>query len=145
MRADEFRFWSTRYRSGPSGEPIGCQRALCLRVLCSTLYASAFLLSVVSSLQAQTTSVVEGIVTDQQGLALGGAQVRIGNPELGKDRSALSSTDGTYRILGLSAGTYTITISKADFAVETLRNVELTVNRTVTLNTVLKLAALANS
>src|SRR5439155_16518373 len=73
-----------------------------------------------------------------QGLAAVGAEVRISNPALGTDRSILSGRDGAYRIPGLSAGTYTISTSKAGFTTETFRNLELSVNCTFTLNIVLK-------
>ena len=50
----------------------------------------------------------------------------------------MSGRDGAYRIPGLSAGTYTISTSKAGFTTETFRNLELSVNCTFTLNIVLK-------
>jgi hypothetical protein len=49
-------------------------------------------LFMVASLEAQTTSMVEGIVTDQQGLAVAGAAIQIGNPLTGIDRGALLET-----------------------------------------------------
>jgi hypothetical protein len=95
-------------------------------------------LAVPPNLRSQTSSVVEGMVTDQQDLRVAGAKVGISNPGSGTDRSTLSGLDGAYRIPGLPAGTYTISSSKAGFTVETFRNLELTVNSTFTLNIVLK-------
>jgi outer membrane receptor protein involved in Fe transport len=106
--------------------------------MCSILWTSAFLLGFAPSLKAQTTSAVEGTVTDQQGLTVAGAEVHIVNHALGHDRSVSSSADGSYRILGLPAGTYALTSSKIGFAEERFQTFELTVNRTVTLNIVLK-------
>jgi outer membrane receptor protein involved in Fe transport len=94
-------------------------------------------LFMVASLEAQTTSIVEGIVTDQQGLAVAGAAIQIGNPLTGIDRGALSAADGAYRIPGLPAGTYVVTTSRSGFSTEALRNLELSVNRTLVLNIVL--------
>ena len=88
---------------------------------------------------AQTTSMIEGIVTDQQGLAVTGAEIHVVNGAMGIDRTAKSEDDGTYRVLGLPAGTYTLTASKTGFVLTTVRNLEVTVNQTVTLNLSLKL------
>jgi hypothetical protein len=48
-------------------ESFNLQRALYSRILRTTFCAVAFLLGIALSLPAQTTSVVGGIVTDQQG------------------------------------------------------------------------------
>lgn len=101
----------------------------------------AFWLLAAISLQAQITSVLEGALTDQQGLALVGAEVQITNCSSGNIRSASSVADGLYRIPGLTAGTYTVTVSKNGFATKTVHSLELTVNGTFTLNIVLKVEA----
>ena len=60
---------------------------------------------------------------------------------LGIGRRTVSGADGDYRILGLPAGTYVVTNSKAGFATETIHDLELTVNSAITLNTVLKVGS----
>jgi hypothetical protein len=45
-----------------------------------------------------------------------------------------SDENGSYRIAALPAGTYTITVSGSGFANSTFQNVELTVNRTLSLD-----------
>jgi hypothetical protein len=112
-------------------------RALSRCVLC-VVFLSACLLPVIASLHAQTTSVVEGKVLDQQGLAIAGAEVQIDNATLGIDRRGLSGTDGGYRIFGIPPGAYTVTASKTDFVTARVRGIELTVNSTVTVNIPLK-------
>jgi hypothetical protein len=107
----------------------------------SACFVVAFLLGVgclIPALRAQTTSSIEGVVTDQQALAVAGAQVRITNSDLGIDRSTATGADGAYRVTGLPAGVYTITTSKSGFVTNTHANLELTVNSTATLNIVLK-------
>ena len=116
----------------------------CWRSLYLTSCACMFLLTVPLSLRAQTASVVEGTLTDQQGLAVAGAEVHISNSALGTDRSTLSGQDGTYKIQGLSAGTYTLSASKAGFVVQTFRNLELTVNCAFALNIELKVEGRAD-
>jgi len=88
---------------------------------------------------AQTTSTIEGTVTDQQGLAVAGAEVRVVESALGIDRRVTSGNDGEYKSVGLPAGVYTVTTSKTGFVQQTVRDLELTLNRTVNLNFALKL------
>src|SRR6266404_4158119 len=92
-----------------------------------------------SLVRAQTTSTIEGIVADQQGLPVAAAEIHVLNSGRGIDRTARSEIDGTYRVLGLPAGTYTLTVSMTGFVPTTIRNLEVTVNQTVTLNLSLKL------
>lgn len=80
---------------------------------------------------------MEGIVTDQQSLAVAGAAVQISNPARGIDRIALSGAEGVYRILGLPAGTYVVTASKNGFSTETVQALEVSVNSTLMLNILL--------
>jgi outer membrane receptor protein involved in Fe transport len=108
--------------------------------MCAVL-PSAFLLVFVASLCAQTTSIVEGKVIDQQGLAIAGAKVQIDNATRGVSRRAISNTDGSYKIEGLPPQAYVVTASKINFATETTRILELTVNSAVTLNIVLKVGS----
>ncbi|HET6929296.1 MAG TPA: TonB-dependent receptor [Candidatus Acidoferrum sp.] len=110
--------------------------------MCRILQASAFLISWASTTPAQTTSVVEGLVSDQHGLAVQGAEIQIGDAAHGISQSAFSGGDGAYQILGLPAGTYVVTTSKSGFATQTQRNLELSVNRTFILNIVLNVGGL---
>ncbi len=119
------------------------QKILCWRILNATLFVGALLLAVASTLRAQTTSIVEGIVTDQQGLALAGAAVKISNPTLGFDRSASSGADGAFRIPGLPAGVYVVTTSRDGFSTKTVRDLELSLNRTFILDLVLNVGSQA--
>jgi len=74
-----------------------------------------------------------------------GAEVKIENSRLGIGRRTVSGADGDYRILGLPAGMYTVTNSKAGFATETVHDLELTVNSAITMNTVLKVGSLVET
>ena len=71
-----------------SFEPFNWQGVLFRRFLRATFCVGAFLLVIALRLTAQTTSIVEGIVTDQQALPVAGAAVHITNPALGIDRSS---------------------------------------------------------
>ena len=100
-----------------------------------------FLLLIAPSLRAQTTSTIEGTVTDQQGLGVAAAEVHISSAALAIDRRVLADSAGSYRIAGLPVGLYTVTTSKAGFSTEASRGLELTVNQTVTFNIVLKVGS----
>ncbi len=132
------KFWTCS-----SWEFLDWQNVLRRGVLLRMLWVSAFLLSWASATPAQTTSVVEGLVTDQQGLAVLGAEIQIGDTARGINHSAFSGAEGAYRIPGLPAGTYVVTTSKSGFATQTLRDLELSINRIFILNIVLNVGGQA--
>lgn len=120
----------------------GASKAVFCRMgLNAILLASGFLPAI--GLSAQTTSVVRGTVTDQQGLAVAGADIRVGSSALGIGRNALSAPDGSYQVAGLPAGMYRVVVSKDGFAPDTVSDLELTLNRTLTLDFVLKIGGLS--
>src|SRR6266850_2427258 len=108
------------------------------RFLLSFLYSNIIFLAVAANLAAQTTSVVEGRVADQQGLAIEGVVVRVRNLAAAIDRGTVTDASGEYRVVGLAAGIYAITASKAGFAPETVASLEITVNRAIALNVTLR-------
>lgn len=121
-------------------QSVGCQPAVFLASLVCIL-----LFLVPLSLQAQTASVIQGTLTDQQGLPVARAEVRVSNSAFGTDRSTLSGPDGGYKIPGLSAATYTLSASKSGFVEQIFRSLELTINSTFTLNIELKVAGRADT
>ncbi len=101
------------------------------RVLLLTAAASALLLS---SSNAQTTSTIQGTVTDKQGLAVSGAQLQLSGDTLGTSRTTASDANGAYQFQNLPVGVYTLTVTHAGFATNALRDLDVTINRTLTLN-----------
>jgi hypothetical protein len=94
------------------------------------------------SAPAQTTvSTIEGTIKDAQGSMVSGAQVVVKSPALGIERTAISDVDGFYRITALPAGNYSLTISHTGFSTRTFEDVELTINRTLTLDIPLEVGA----
>ena len=84
---------------------------------------------------AQTTiSTIEGTIKDAQGSVVSGAQVTVKSPALGIERNATSDANGFYRITALPAGNYSLTISHSGFSTRTFDDIELTLNRTLTLD-----------
>jgi hypothetical protein len=117
---------------GPSTRSFGWQRSLL-----SFLYSNIVLLAFPVNVAAQSTSVIEGRVTDQQGLAVEGAAVAVRDMATAIDRGTVTNASGDYRVVGLAAGIYTIAAFKKGFAPETLASLEVTVNRVIVLNVTL--------
>lgn len=91
---------------------------------------------------AQTTSTIEGTVKDKQGLAMAGAEVRATSSELAVDRTVTTESDGSYRITTLLPGVYEIKVTKDGFQSEIFKNLEVTLNRTLTLDVAMQVGSL---
>src|SRR5499426_1511982 len=109
-----------------------------LLVLC----AAVFLSLIAAPALAQTTvSTIEGTIKDAQGSVVAGAQVTLKSAALGIERTATSDAAGFYRITALPAGNYSLTISHSGFSTRTFDDIELTLNRTLTLDIPLEVGA----
>ena len=107
----------------------------------SLLVVLCFLLTAATASAQTTISTIEGTIKDAQGSVVASAQVVVKSPSLGIERTATSDANGFYRVTALPAGNYTLTISHAGFAARTFDDVELTVNRTLTLDIPLEVGA----
>jgi hypothetical protein len=103
------------------------------RKLCS--YAPIVLLVGIFALPqvlgAQTTSTIEGTVTDKQGLAVSAAEVRVEGSTAAVSRSVTTDASGAYQIPGLPAGVYKLTVTRSGFSTRIFERLELTLNRTL--------------
>ena len=98
------------------------------------LFGVASTMLLTSMLRAQTTGTLVGTVTDPQKLAVAGAQVQVNGKEVTASRSVMTDAHGAYRIAALEPGTYSVTVSQAGFSTEVVTDVQLTLNRTVTVD-----------
>ncbi len=73
------------------------------------------LLAAATGTRAQTTSTILGTVTDRQGLAVSGAELRLSSSTLGTNRTVTSDDEGTYQFSAVTAGVYSLTVSHAGF------------------------------
>lgn len=102
----------------------------------------ALVLGPANSLWAQTTtSVIEGTVRDSTGGALAGASVEVRGATV--TRTVVSGDDGRYLAPALPAGTYEVRVSLDGFQGKKLEGVVLFLNRTLTLDVELEVAAVA--
>src|ERR1043166_133858 len=106
-----------------------------------TLVVFVLLLLPLSALAQTTVSTIEGTIKDAQGSVVSGAQLTLKSPALGIERTATSDANGFYRITALPAGNYSLTISHSGFSTRSFNEMELTVNRTLTLDIPLEVGA----
>src|SRR5882724_5070634 len=90
------------------------------------------------SAEAQTTSTIQGTVTDRQGLAASDADLQLSGDILGTLRTTKSDGNGAYQFPGVPAGNYKLTVSHAGFTTRVLTGLEVTLNRTLTIDVVLE-------
>lgn len=93
-------------------------------------------------LVAQTTSEIQGNVTDQQGLPIVGAEVVVRSHTMGTESKFITDSGGTYRALALAAGAYTLTAAHEGFATKVYPNLVLTVNRVLLLDITLDVGSI---
>jgi hypothetical protein len=82
---------------------------------------------------AQTTSTIEGTVTDIKGAVIPGATVTARGTTLSIERAVNTDQNGFYRLTALPAGNYTITITQTGFATS-IATLEVTLNRVINYN-----------
>ncbi len=97
-----------------------------------------------SSLHAQTVSgTILGQIQDQQGAAIGKAEVSTRNLETGAVRKAIADDTGSYRITSVPAGSYEVSASIAGFKTEVRSGVVVTVGGDVSVNFSLTIGAIS--
>ena len=96
---------------------------------------------IATSAAAQTTSTIEGTVKDSSDAVIAGATIKVSGTALATERTATSNSSGTFRVTALPAGTYTVVASQPGFAMRSFDNIELTLNRVLTLDVQLDVGA----
>ena len=90
------------------------------------LAAVLVVLATVSTAAAQTfRGSINGIVTDQTGAILPGADIKATNEATGLSYSTTTSTAGTFTLADLPLGDYTIVVSESGFETVTIRGVRV--------------------
>src|SRR5579872_5582256 len=97
-----------------------------------------------SSALAQNAQVT-GIVRDQSGGVMPGVTVTAKSNATGLTRSEVTDASGTYRLVALLPGSYTITVEIQGFTTQTLPNVSLAIDQTATLDFALKPASVSEN
>jgi Carboxypeptidase regulatory-like domain/TonB-dependent Receptor Plug Domain len=98
-------------------------------------------ISVLSNAQSQiTTGVIQGIIEDDQGAVIPGANVEVKNLETNLTKTLTSDSDGRFVFLQLQPGRYSLTVSKTGYATLIHERISLTVGQAVSLNPKLKVS-----
>jgi hypothetical protein len=91
----------------------------------------------------QNTGSITGTVEDQSGSVIPGANVTANNPATNFNRTAVSGTNGYYRLDQLPVGSYSISVEATGFKKTVTREVQLSVNDALTLNLKLEVGQLS--
>src|SRR6267143_1548110 len=107
---------------------------------------SLLLLASFSALaQSQTTGRVAGVVTDEKGAAIPGAEIIVTNKATGEARTAVADDSGHYIVPLLPPGSYTVTATANGFKKFITEDVKITITETNTLNVSLQVGAITES
>jgi outer membrane receptor protein involved in Fe transport len=99
----------------------------------------ATLMVIAPCAEAQTTSTIQGTVTNHQGLAVNGALLRLSSATLAIHREVTADDAGNYQFAAIPAGVYSLSVSHAGFSSRVFEGLDVTLNRTLTFNVSLEL------
>ena len=102
-------------------------------------------LFVVTSVFAQSTTSLRGVVADPSGALITDALLTLTNSDNGSKRATVSNGSGEYQFLQVSPGGYTITVKKPGFATLTRTGLQLLVNTPTTLDLSMMLSTTGES
>src|SRR5579862_1786270 len=103
------------------------------------LCSLCFSLVLITSTQAQQTlGGITGAVTDSTGALVTDATVTAVNDQTGLTRTVMTSSDGTYNIVNLPIGNYTLTYTHTGFESQKIPSILVQANRTATVDAQLK-------
>jgi carboxypeptidase family protein len=101
----------------------------------SSLAALVVLLLIVSPSHAQQTlGSITGTITDSSGGVVQGVAVKVHNVATGLEQVTKTKSDGSFSIVDLPIGTYTVTLTKGGFKTEVHSQILVQGNRTTTVN-----------
>ena len=101
-------------------------------------------ISIASIAHGQITGTITGTVVDETEAVVPGATVTAASPDLRRsDVFSVANEQGRYRLIGLPAGVYELTVEMSGFARKRLTDIRLTINETKELRVVLELAGIA--
>jgi outer membrane receptor protein involved in Fe transport len=109
----------------------------CSRVAFFASLVFVFAVVMAAHAGAQTTSTIEGTVTDASGAVVAGAEVKVIGTSVAAERTATTGGNGMYRVTALPAGNYTLVFTAKGFTLRTV-DLELTLNRVAVLDVTLQ-------
>jgi hypothetical protein len=103
------------------------------------------LLSVAAFGQAVTTGAITGTVTDQAGAIVANATVSVKNDATGNVTETQTADNGTFSAPSLPTGSYTVTISAANFKQTVVKDVKVNVGTPSNINVGLEVGAVTET
>ena len=114
----------------------GARRAICVFV--GLVFLNSFVM-------AQSTSQLNGSVTDPSGASVAGAKITLTNPATGLQRTATSNGGGLYQFLDVPPGEYRLETTATGFATYQVSKIALVVSTPSTLLIRLQVAGVAQT
>ena len=115
------------------------------RSLVTVLLIAGVLLAASPLLAQQTTGTIAGRALDQQKMAVPGATVTAKSPQTGFMRTAVTDTEGLYRLSALPVGKYDVSLELAGFATVEKKGIDVNVSQTLTVDFELSVAKMAEN
>jgi len=114
-------------------------RKLCRLNICPSAASLSLVLSLacvllVPKLSAQVENAIAGTVTDASGAAIASASVSIVNGATGVSSHTSTTSVGTYKVVGLEPGAYSVTVDAQGFSKSVKSNVLVEVAKTSTVD-----------
>lgn len=113
------------------------------RQLICNMFLSGLLLMSSAAWAQLDTGTITGVLHDEQGAVLAGATVTIRNVDTGVSSTTRTNDDGTYQVLGLIPGTYSVEATAAGFGPAKSPSVEVHVKTRAQVDFTLKVGATA--
>src|SRR5580658_6009128 len=131
----------------------GCQATMCvcrmptltggfMKKAWSLMLVWGFAIGIAS---AQNTATLIGTVADESNAVHPGTLVTATEKTTGQQYTATSDERGSYRMVDMQPGTYSVQAAQTGFSTVLVANVELLVGQTVTLPLTLKIASVATT
>jgi hypothetical protein len=98
-----------------------------------------------AALAQVTTGRLEGTITDPQGAAVPGAQIKVVNKETGQLFDTITDEKGLWAIPSVATATYTVTVNHPGFKTTTIENVKVDAGVPATVNAKLEVGSLAET
>ena len=120
-----------------SGERVSFRSAGLIAFCAAVLLGGATF----SFAQSASSGVISGLVTDQQGAVIAGAEIRMVEPSTSSVRTALTNSVGRYSVPDVAPGAYDVTVSKSGFATTRFSGQNVAVGQSLLLNVALQIGA----
>jgi outer membrane receptor protein involved in Fe transport len=108
------------------------------------LLSLVFLLSMEAVAQ-NSTGRIAGVITDPSGAAVSGAKLVVTNTATNTRSETVTDVDGTYQVLELPIGNYTVSVEKDGFATVVTQPSELQINQTLRVDVHLTVGAVTQT